>query len=250
LFAPDEGTVVLFYKVGREIPDWQTRVLRSGDGGLSWSRPAELVPGDRGGRGPVKNKVLVLADGTWLAPASTERGVWDAFVDISTDGGRSWRRSETVPLDHESFRGPGVIQPTLWESAPGRVHMLLRSSCGYICRSDSEDGGRTWSFACETTLPNNNSGIDLVKLPTGRLALAYNPVGADRGPRTPLVVGVSDDNGDSWQTVAILEDEAASPGTGRAEFSYPAVVAGKSGVEVTYTWKRRGIVHAQVTGLL
>jgi predicted neuraminidase len=62
------------------------------DHGTTWSEPKELIAGDHGGRGPVKNKNIVLADGTWLAPASLEgpkpggkRRVWRAFVDISHD---------------------------------------------------------------------------------------------------------------------------------------------------------------------
>ena len=43
------------------------------------------MPGDRGGRGPVKNKVIVLSDGTWLAGASLEPDAWDVFVDRSGD---------------------------------------------------------------------------------------------------------------------------------------------------------------------
>ena len=245
LFAPSGGELLLFYKVGRHIPDWHTRIMRSADGGRTWGRPEELVPGDRGGRGPVKNKVLVLSDGTWLAPASIEGDVWDAFVDISTDGGRSWCRSETLPLDHRNFQGLGVIQPTLWESAPGNVHMLLRSSCGFVCRSDSRDGGRTWSRVCRTALVNNNSGIDLTKLPGGLLVLLHNPVALDWGPRTPLVASISDDNGLSWEKVATLEHREESG----MEFSYPAVITLGSVVEVTYTWMRRGIVHARISGL-
>jgi hypothetical protein len=81
--------------------------------------------------------------------------------------------------------------------APARAHALhkLRD-----LRSDSEDGGKTWCCAYETGLPNNNSGIDLVKLPSGGLVLAWNPVGNlpnyYKGPRTPLELSYSDDNGE------------------------------------------------------
>src|SRR3546814_13002149 len=67
-------------------------------------------------------------------------------------------------LKRDSAFGEGVIQPALWESAPGKVHMLLRSSAGVICRSDSEDYGKTWSPVYKTDLPNPNSGIDATKL--------------------------------------------------------------------------------------
>ena len=59
-------------------------LITSEDMGYSWSKPRELVIGDIGGRGPVKNKIITLENGTWLAPASIETDtVWDAFVDIS-----------------------------------------------------------------------------------------------------------------------------------------------------------------------
>lgn len=245
------GKVLLFYKVGHKISEWYTKLKISGDNGKTWSEPGELVPGDRGGRGPVRNKVIVLSDGAWLAPASTEEGGWKAFADISTDGGKTWRKSNDIcipglnysdiqkvnsdiPVSEQSFVGRGVIQPTLWESEPGRVHMLMRSSEGSIYRSDSEDGGRSWTEAYATTLPNNNSGIDVAKLENGVLALVYNPVGISWGPRTPIVLSTSGDNGRTWKQELVLEDE---PG----EFSYPAVISDGKDIFVAYTWKRERI---------
>ena len=76
LFSPDGETLTLFYKVGDKIPDWKTYVMQSYDGGKSWTEANELVLNDTsGGRGPVKNKPIMLADGKILAPASTEQGI-------------------------------------------------------------------------------------------------------------------------------------------------------------------------------
>ena len=192
LFA-DGDAVSLFYKVGHEIPEWHTRVMRSSDGGRTFTAPAELVPGDVGGRGPVRNKPLRLASGRILAPASIETATaWDAFVDISDDGGFTFRKSAFVPLNRSDspccgypILNKGVIQPTLWQDDSG-VHMLLRSTEGFILRSDSLDEGETWSPAVSTGLPNNNSGIDLVRLPDGRIFLVMNPVGGTWAARSPL----------------------------------------------------------------
>src|SRR5690606_32728876 len=65
--GPD-GAVWLFAKRGPLISRWTTWVRRSVDGGRTWSPEYPLVPGDVGGRGPVKNPPLLLGDGTWLAP--------------------------------------------------------------------------------------------------------------------------------------------------------------------------------------
>lgn len=252
LMVKENGELILFYKVGRSISEWRTMVMRSSDNGQTWSKATELVPGDRGGRGPVRNKVIVLSDGTWLAPGSLEDGIWTAFVDRSTDEGRSWMKSREIKIDgsdrfqiqkvesdiqvsEQSFYGRGVIQPTLWESAPGRVHMLLRSSEGFIYRSDSEDGGCTWTKAYPTSLPNNNSGIDVTRMADGTLILCYNPVYKNWGPRTPLALTVSRDNGDTWSKPHLLED-------GEGEFSYPAIISQGNDVFLTYTWKRESIV--------
>lgn len=241
------GELLLFYKVGYPIPAWYSRCIVSRDDGRTWSEPRELVPGDVGGRGPVKNKLIVLKDGTWAAPASLESlVVWDAFVDLSRDEGATWEQSALVPANHPqgeperyiegapTVPGRGLIQPTLWESEPGRVHMLLRSTGGSIYRSDSADGGRTWSPAYRTYLPNNNSGIDLAQMDDGRLALVYNPVGMYKGPRSPLIVSVSADNGETWDELLTMERE---PG----EYSYPAIVADGNKLHIVYTWNRERI---------
>lgn len=254
-----DGEVVLFYKVGPNCREWRTRVKRSTDGGRTWGAHAEPEPlADRSGRafpvGPVRNKLIVLHDGTWLAPTSRETQTeWDAAVTRSTDHGRTWELA-TVPVDHATFAGKGVIQPTAWESEPGRIHMLLRSTAGFVARTDSADSGRTWSPVEATELPNNNSGIDLARLSDGTLVLCSNPVGADWGARTPLVLSRSDDNGRSWRRFATLEDEGsgdagpADSGGSREdyEFSYPAIVPAGDDVVVSYTWKRRRIRLARV----
>jgi predicted neuraminidase len=256
LFRKDDGQIVLHYKVGSPIPKWYTRVIISNDEGETWNEPVDLVPGDVGGRGPVRNKLIVLKDGTWLAPASVEDETWDAFADISRDQGQTWTKSAMVPVVRPTgeqaegapksqwIRGKGLIQPTIWESEPGHVHMLHRSTAGFIYRSDSSDSGQTWSTAYRTCLPNNNSGIDLARMDDGTLVLAYNPVGMYNGPRMPLLLSFSTDNGENWEQLVVLEGDYRTytkpiePG----EYSYPAVIAKGKHIYVTYTWKRERVV--------
>ena len=245
LFRGAGEVVYLFFKVGKDEVNWSTYWMHTQDNGVTWSIPAELVPGDVGGRGPVKNTPIILSDGAWLAPASLEvkqgeREIWTSFSERSTDCGLTWARSADFAVPDKSdkrFQGPGAIQPTFWESEPGKVHALLRTGAGIVWRADSEDGGITWSAMTATDLPNNNSGIDALGLQDGRVLLVYNPVGEDWGPRTPLDLAVSSDNGAAWRTIAHLEDDPDKDG----EYSYPAIVRTGSGVAVCYTWRRERI---------
>ena len=243
LFAPrsadqpsglTRGELLLFYRIGPNPREWWSYVMKSSDGGESWSEPAPLPAGLLG---PIKNKPIALADGTWLAPSSVETGTeWFAVIERSGDQGATWTPSDRLIVPGHPR---GIIQPTLWESEPGHVHALMRSrGIGRIVRSDSSDGGRTWSEPRITDHPNNNSGIDAVKVHAlardGRkppIAMVWNPVTQGR---TPLVLSLSYDNGESWETLAVLEDE---PG----EFSYPAVISLPDGIALTYTWKRERI---------
>ena len=236
-----DGTVLLFYKHGEEIPDWVTYMLESRDGGETWSDPRPLVPGDdSGGRGPVKNKCLRLKSGALLAPASTERGGrWIPFIDRSYDDGTTWTAS--APMERVKYQGRwvGLIQPTLWEDADGAVHALMRSDKGAVYRSDSEDGGVTWSRPRRTRLPNNNSGIDCAKDGAGRIWLLSNPVAENWGVRHPLALSVSQDNGRHFKTILLPE-----PGNG--EFSYPSVVYENGVLHAVYTWNRKQIRYIRI----
>ena len=266
LFERKNGEIMLFYKVGSGIPGWRTMLITSSDGGKSWSRPEPLIAGDTtGGRGPVRNKPIYLKSGRILAPGSTETGVWRCFVDISDDGGLTWRRTDDIfardtrRLDQgvrywyelalaarergedfdpsrippEYAHGRGIIQPTLWEDDSG-VHALMRSGEGFIYRADSADDGETWTEAYPTDLPNNNSGIDLARLPGGELLLCMNPVSGNFAARSPISLFLSSDGGAGWTRLMDLEG-------GAGEYSYPAVVCRDGRVYITYTWKRENI---------
>eukprot|EP00899_Mesostigma_viride_P022658 jgi/Mesvir1/3577/Mv12040-RA.1 len=255
------GEILLFFKLGWKIHEWETWVTRSHDQGQTWSTPQELVRGDKGGRGPVKNKPILLSDGSWLAPGSLEAGLknpkekfWRSFVDRSEDFGKTWVKSPEIFRDPKS----GNIQPTLWEQPPGHVHMMMRSSKGKtarIWRADSHDGGRTWSQPARTSLPNNNSGLDVVLLPrSGTLVLAYNH---NTEERFPLRLAISEDNGATWKRAYDVETEhghvhAPKPGIPGHEFSYPAIIswpdtAAEDGFYLSYTWHRRRVAFLSMS---
>jgi len=236
LLRRNDGAVVLFYKAGKFIADWRTYYCVSYDACKTWSEAHELVPGDCGGRGPVRNKAIYLPDGSILAPASAEKNEWKCFFDRSYDNGKTWQRSKDLRIfaGEEQYRH-GIIQPALWCSAQG-IHALMRSSEGAVYRTDSSDG-TTWAEPYPIAMPNNNSGIDVERLPDGRVVLACNPVSDNWGKRSPMSLYISEDNGHTFTWLTHLT-------TLNGEFSYPALKCDDLGqLHVTYTWRRKTVQY-------
>lgn len=231
LFRERAGTVFLFYKAGRSPASWSGLYRVSNDVGASWQQPV-LLPA--GLYGPIKNKPIQLANGRIVAGTSVESyRTWTAWVETSDDAGKSWRRHGPIAVPGELY---GIIQPTIFEIAAGRLRMLTRATerIGQICTATSDNGGETWTSAERTELPNPNSGIDAVRLADGRIVLCHNPTHTGR---TPLVLSVSKDDGATWRVGPTLEMESG-------EYSYPAIIQAQDGdVHVTYTWKRQRIRH-------
>lgn len=243
------GGVRVTFKVGKTIPEWQSWHTESYDGGETWTQPRAYGSAC----GPVRSKPVRLSNGEMLAPNSVEtENTWRPFADVSRDDGATFERLNAIPLncdrpeDVNFISGKGAIQPTLWESAPGHVHALLRTTCGRVFRSDSEDYGRTWCEAYPTSIPSNNSGIDAVSV-RGTLYLALNPIGTNMGERTPLVVLKSSDNGRNFIPFATVSDRLFDDVRGKAaELSYPALVADGNSLCVTFTCMRRTIGLARI----
>lgn len=243
LFRLADGTVILFFKVGKKVRVWKTYAVKSADNGLTWGEPYEIVPGDEtDGRGPVKNKPIRISNGTILAPASTEDNGWLPFVDISEDECETWQKQPDFPSKKRKGQPVPMIQPTLWESEPGRIHALVRTSVRHAYRSDSDDYGRTWCRAYPTVIKNNNSGLDVTKLPDGTLVLVSNPVAKNWGDRAPLTLMKSKDNGVTWEELFVLEKRVNHDD----EYSYPAIVSVGTKLYITYTWQRKKVAYQEI----
>ena len=252
--GPD-GQVWLFFQRGHRIDHWTSWVCRSGDDGVTWGEPVELVPGDAGGgRGPNRQAPL-LHHGLWLAPGSIEvwePPAWDSFIDISADGGSHWQQVR-LPLDHAAVPGAGCIQPCLVE-VDGELIVLARSTAGRVYRTATRDPF-SWPPLVPTQLPNNNSGLAAVALPDGRIACLHNDAAGDWGSRSRLVLSISSDRGWSWEPVTTVVEgapgaadgspqTAAATGivtTGEGEYSYPAMVLVGDQLWATYSWQRQSI---------
>jgi predicted neuraminidase len=233
LFYSKDGALWLYYKFGPHPTRWSAGRISSRDDGNTWSPPEHLPAGILG---PIKNKPLMLADGTVVSGTSVESyHAWTPWVERSSDNAKTWTKHGPIIYPGEVY---AAIQPAIVALRDGRLRMFVRTTdrIGRIARSDSTDGGLSWTPLVATDLPNPNSGIDAVGLQDGRIVLVYNHT---KSGRSPLNVAVSDD-GDRWRMFLALESQ---PG----EFSYPAVIQSRDGsVHVIYTWNRKRIKHVEI----
>lgn len=227
LFQQPNGPLLLFYKCGPNPDAWWGMWMTSEDHGKTWSTPARLPQGIDG---PVKNKPVLMPDGSLLSACSTEHEGWRVHFERLSPDGKTWSRTEAV----NGGRKYMAIQPSILSYGKDRLQAIGRTrNNGKLFEIWSEDGGKTWGEMTLMELPNSSTGTDAVTLADGRQLLIYNHT---LKGRTPLNVAVSKD-GKSWDAALVLENE---PG----EYSYPAVIQTKDGrVHFIYTWKRERIRH-------
>lgn len=231
---PGTTELLLYYKIGRSVAEWTGWVVRSNDGGRTWSTREQLPDSILG---PIKNKPINVGQRI-IAPSSREKGGWRLHFELSDDGGRTWRW--TAPPSADSIR---TIQPTIIIAPDGHLIAHARTRNCHIATTESFDDGETWTPVTLSQTENNNSGIDAVTMDDS-YALVYNnvspPPGKDKGPRTPLSIATST-NGLSWKHTLTLEDSPIS------QYSYPSMIVGSDGtLHIVYTWRRQRIKYVNI----
>jgi predicted neuraminidase len=245
LFKPENGPLMLFYKVGPSPREWWGMLTVSENKGRTWSNPVRLGENDKIGHllGPVKNKPVQLENGTIICPSSTEiiegnETKWMVHFEITKDLGKTW---EVVGPINDGMEYD-AIQPSILTYADGKMQVLCRTRENVVSQSWSEDGGKTWSEMTATELPNPNSGTDAVTLKDGRQLLIYNhTVRRSEFPRGRNMLNLAiSKNGKDWKPVLTLERQ-------EGEYSYPAIIQAEDGlVHITYTYRRRSVKYVVV----
>lgn len=239
LYQIPGGDLMLFYKIGPKPSEWWGMFLTSSDNGKTWSKP-NTMPKDF--LGPIKNKPVLLSNGTLLCPSSIEGGDgWKLRMESTPDFGKTWQMGDTLS------RGKGkinAIQPSILFHEGGKIQAIARTRNRALASTWSNDNGQTWSDLKLLELPNNNSGTDAVTLKNGTHLLVYNhvlpPGDLAKGPRTPINVSVSKD-GIHWNAALILEDSKIS------QYSYPSIIQSADGmVHIVYTWRRERIKYVKI----
>jgi len=153
-----------------------------------------------------------------------------SIMALSDDGGRTWQASR--PLI--SFGG---VQPSLVQKRDGTLVAYMRDNGPppqRVMRSESRDGGMSWSPVVDDDIPNPGSGLEVIRLQSGRWAMVCNDT--EQG-RHRLAVLLSDDEGRTWKWKRYLENDP--PGAG--SYSYPSIIQAKDGtLHVTYSWSQPG----------
>jgi len=262
------------------------RYRQSHDFGASWGDIKTLL--DKPGTF-IRQPITVLENGNWLLPVfycrtqPGEKWVGNddiSAVKISSDQGNSWR-------DVEVPQSLGCVHMNITALPGGQLVALFRSRwADNIYYSQSTDGGESWSVPEPTTLPNNNSSIQVTTLADGALALVFNHMNAagaserraslydeiDDGdgrkeptvtsgrsafwgaPRAPMTVAISPDGGKSWPWQRHLDEGDGYCMTNNSqeklnrEFSYPSIKQGADGkLHIAYTYFRQAIKYVRIS---
>jgi hypothetical protein len=98
------------------------------------------------------------------------------------------------------------------ELKDGRVFLYCRTTFGSQYVSYSSDGGDTWTPLVPSNMRSPCSPAAIQRIPkTGDLMLVWNDYSDSAcqgdGPRTPLRVAISRDEGGAWEHVKTLESD-------------------------------------------
>lgn len=236
LYQVPNGELRLYFKIGKNVAGWKGWMVRSKDGGKTWSQREQLPDSLYG---PIKNKPI-LSKGRLIAPTSDERKGWRVYFEYSDDMGKTWKRTDFVEAD----KGVLAIQPSIIVLPDGRLEALCRTRSRQVGVTFSSDNGETWSKLQLIDMPNNNSGLDAVTLKDGGYVMVCNqwPIEPDKqkGARTPLALMRSTD-GIHWTHWITLEDSPIS------QYSYPSIIQTSDGhLHTVYTWRRLRVKHIEI----
>ncbi|MCB1276831.1 sialidase family protein [Prosthecobacter sp.] len=179
------------------------------------------------------NKPTVLSSGEWIMPVThAVEPIEDWFagpkqlqgVGISTDGGKTWKLHGALEAPH------WALECMITELKDGRLWLLTRTGGGFLWESHSEDKGRTWSKAVQSTITNPGSRFFIRRLASGNLLLVnhFKFTG-----RSHLTAQISTDDGATWNEGLLLDE--------RNGVSYPDGVQDKDGlIWITYDRDRQG----------
>jgi len=192
-------------------------IVRTADGGRTWSAPQLVADIDARTRGAV----VKLSSGELLLPIYRAPGN-GSLCARSEDNGKTWQVVELA--DSEGYVGD---EWTLAEVAPGRVVGIHRNNHatrdGFLWRTESTDRGKTWSAAKRTNVQSQRhpAPAQLLML-EGEPVLAY----ADRRMVSLSLVSTDDPELLNWDIERRLTVVQYLPdGSPISDAGYPSIVS-------------------------
>jgi predicted neuraminidase len=229
------GGLWLFYAT--MLGGWSTASLNykvSRDGGQTWSASRQLILSPFFNlTNNVKNKGVNLSREAFLLPVYHE--LLRKFSQVLL------LRPEGVILDYELRRvtaSGAAIQPALIPLSDKSLKAFFRNAGAgekrRILTAGSPDVGRHWSEPTATTLPNPDSGFDMIRLSDGAILGAINN---NFQGRRDLTLVLSRDEGKTWESLRVLEH---TPGK---EYAYPSFARTRQYIHLTYSYEKNRIKH-------
>ncbi|NLC56247.1 MAG: exo-alpha-sialidase [Armatimonadetes bacterium] len=242
-----EGALVLLYldmanyKWGwddaKGVPHDDARLelwaIRSLDGGQTWGDKQRLL----GGYNADFTGFIQTRSGRLVATVehlAADPARWVVCSFFSDDEGKSWRRSNWIDLGghghHDGATEPGVV-----ELKDGRLMMIIRTGLDRFWQAFSEDDGRYWRRLEPMALDASSAPPFLLRLQSGRLALAWNRLHPEGQPDYPRAAAPSpaSEVPASWHreelSLAFSEDEGKS-------WTKPVVIAREKGAQLAYPY--------------
>lgn len=240
--APD-GLVWLFY-VTRYGEIWDTSRITakvSRDGAKTWSE-SFMLTFEAGTM--VRNLPIVLGNGDYLLPVYHELGddpemtspectSYFMRYDPKT---RKWTESNRVRSRLGNIQpAPAIIEGDHLVAFCRRGGDYSGRPDGWMVRTESRDGGQTWSPGVDSEFPNPNAAVDFLRLQSGHHLLVYNDSFSDR---TPLTVALSTDGA---KTFPYKRNLLAEP---KGDYGYPTAIQTRDGkIHVIFTSDERTVVR-------
>lgn len=211
LFQSPNGSIRLLYATqclspeNAGVPYTCICERQSHDEGRTWEN-SEVLFQDKGSF--YQQPLQILSNGRWLlfrhsCAGSTSNQSDDAVLQISEDAGKNWRFVGIPDCQ-------GCTHIHIVELSQGHmVAFLCKRGVDWILRSESADGGNTWTVPSPTLLSNNTTDISVLRLHSNRLAVAYSPAPAPQsggiGLCCTMAVALSEDSGKTFPLIRCLE---------------------------------------------
>lgn len=205
----------------RELGCW---MIRSSDGGATWSARYRVPVDSPHGPTPLKNgRVLYCGVALWDQPRRV--GVCE-----SIDDGVTWNWLADIPVrpgdDSRNYHELHAV-----EAVNGRIVCQIRNhnsaNAQETLQCESVDGGRTWSVPRAIGvwgLPSH-----LLRLTDGRLLMSYGHRRAPLGNMCRL----SSDHGQSWSEPMLISGDGSS-----GDLGYPSTVQVDNNTFVTVWYEK------------